>query len=389
MRERILWIIVGVASFFAGAAVMFFIMPQAQKTWARWFRPVPIQADIPKPPAVNAPELSFVEPVQPVASEYQEIIDALRGDFIDSQALLAEKLSAQTLPPILSREGSKVRIFTQPAPSANSFWKPKAELLPNSIVYWRLPNFSDKPLAALLNSWNEWKQKGIHALIIDLRFFQSPNDFAGAADVASLFAVPNTPLFTVEGLKFPQQVFKSERQPLEIAARTPVIVLVNPSTRGAAEALADFLRRQTRAILVGQSTAGEAGFYTEKKMASGRYLRVATGEVVSVQRDKFLGTPLMPDIISSMTLAEEAKVCKVAYEQGVSAVIYETKNPPRPNEAALVQGRNVEMENAIAAQLNSTNALATASPQDLTLKTALDVASGVFIYYQKPSLPGN
>jgi|GEM_PF-2950250 len=384
MRERILWGLLVLVAFIAGGAIT-----------AGWmfYQRTPQVADVEKahvatPPAIKAPPILSVEPLQPVKEEYQEVIEALHGDFVDAQQLLAEPLTPQSLPGVLSKLGSKVRIFSEPFLKPDEYWKPGAELLPHGIVYWRLPNFNDKQTAAFLSSWSDWRTKGdVTALVVDLRFFQSPNDFDGAADCASLFTAPNTPLFTVQGLKYPQKVFTSQRQPLDIPDKMPILVLTNPGTRGAGEVLAYMLQRHAKALIVGQSTAGEAGVYTEKKMHSGRYLRVAVAMVQDASGENLLGKPLVPDILTTMSAADEMDAYKTSYEHGAGAVIVEVRAIPHTNEASLVKGISVELENQIAAQGQSVHAVESPVEQDMTLKTAIDIARGVFAYYEKPSLP--
>lgn len=337
------------------------------------------------PPAIVAPPILSIEPLQPLKEEYQELNEALRGDFVDAQQLLAEPVTPANLPTILTRVGSKVRIFSQPFPTPDAYWKPSADLLAHGIVYWRVPNFNDKQIAALLSSWPDWKAKGVTAFIIDLRFFQSPNDFDNAADCASLFVAPGTPLFTVQGLKFPQKVYTSQRQPLDIPAKTPILVLTNPGTRGAGEVLADMLRRHAKALLIGQTTAGEDGYYEEKKLKSKRFLRVAVAQVQDASGEDLLGKPLVPDVLIAASAADEIDAYKTSYERGVETVIGEIQALRHTNEASLVQGVSVEMENQISGQGQATEAAPL--QQDMALKTAIDIARGIFAFYDKPTLP--
>jgi hypothetical protein len=108
-------------------------------------------------------------------------------------------------------------------------------------------------------------------LVLDLRF-AGGTEYAGAAAVANLFSSEAGPLLDW-GADRAESTAKTN------AWTRPVAVLVNPQTRGAAEALAAVLRTRKTALLLGGRTSGTAAVFRSLPLADGRRLRLAAAAV--------------------------------------------------------------------------------------------------------------
>lgn len=303
--------------------------PESAAVAASSARPtVPPDMPVPTAPVPVTPQ----EPdPQPAASDFPHILDTLRTGTLEAPGLLSSALTAENLPAALARAGKRVRFSRQPTQVPGS-GKTVLELLPGSIAYWRPKSLSAAESSRLLKEWTVWRASRPTGLIVDLRFTSDPNDFSGAAVVGSLFATPGKTLFSLQSLHQPQQIFRSERQPMELPRWMPVLVLTHEHTRGAGEALAALLSAQASALRVGRPTAGEAGLYRESRLPSGLYLRVATARAVLEDGTELLGSPLEPDILVETDPALEKQAWEAAARQSAASVLAEPPPLPRVQE---------------------------------------------------------
>ena len=280
---------------------------------------------IPPAPVPAVPEESDPTP-SPVDSA--EIIDALRTSSLESPTLLGTSLTSANLPDFLQRSGAKVRFSLRPTQGTVPGSKSLLELLPSGVAYWRPRSFDPTEISRFVKEWTLWKSGKPTGLVLDLRHFSDPNQFSGAALLTSLFTSPGRPLFTLQGFNQPQQVFKSERQPVDLPSWMPLIVLTNRHTRGAAEATAHALRLHSRALVIGQPTAGEGGLYRETRLKSGLYMRLATARATGADGTEWMGTPLEPDVWVDADPVWEWRSFTAAWSRGAASVVAEP--PPLP-----------------------------------------------------------
>jgi len=316
------------------------------------------------------------EPV-PTPADTPEIMDALRTGSLESPALLGEPLTAATLPVFLQRAGAKVRFSATATQGPPATPKPLLELLPGGVAYWRPRSFDPAETTRLAKEWSIWRSGKPIGLIIDLRHFTDPNNFAGAAPAVSLFTSPGRTLFTLQGLNQAQQVFKSERQPIDLPSWMPLVVLTNRHTRGAAEAATHALRVQARALILGQPTAGEAGLYRETRLKSGLYLRLATARATSADGTELLGKALEPDVWVEIDPIQEKAAFAAAASSGAATTLAEPAPLPR-----LHQDLSPLIVNADAAQHPAPVPLA-----DPILKAGVDAVTAIHARLAKPALP--
>jgi len=182
----------------------------------------------------------------------------------------------------------------------------------------------------------------IKGLVLDLRF-ASGQDYAAAVGVADQF-FPGEQKLIDWGEDWKSSASKPE------AIVTPVALLVNRQTSGAAEALAGMLRLSDIGLLIGTNTAGQASKFKEFTLKDGRRVRVAIAPV-KVAKDKELpASGLKPDILVDVSPEDESVWFQDAYKLlpkagrltgGTNSLNLQVTNRPsrRLNEAELVRLR--------------------------------------------------
>jgi len=331
-------------------------------------------------PYAGAPKAAVAEPeLLPQVAEVGEIIDLLRGRFIDAPALMNMELNESTLPGVWQKYPGKIKLSEAPVLAADPRQKSIVQILPDDIGYWRPADFSKKETDLFLKEWPIWKSGSLRGLILDLRQFRDANNLAGAAVLAGLFVSPQSKLFAVEGLSVPQTVFQAQHQPLGLPLFFPMVVLTNAHTRGAAEALALVLQTRSGALLLGCKTAGEGGLFTESRLKSGRYLRMATARIIGADGETLLGRAMVPDVPVDVSAQADRDGFNAAYQTGVQKLSVLRSQYHR----VLKEKEDLDLP------LDNTDPLLDPkSPHDLALNVAHDVILGICAGQKKPPETG-
>jgi carboxyl-terminal processing protease len=215
--------------------------------------------------------------------------------------------------------------------------------------------------------------------VIDLRASPETNDFAVAADFAKRFTLKGKLLFTLrKSAQKPERSFTAEGDPV---FQGLMIVLADGDTAGPAEAIAGVLRLYNKALVVGAPTAGRAVEYSDLPLNGGRILRVAVAEAVLPEGRPLFPGGIKPDIPVEMAPEEKRLVFHDSLQKGMSQFVFESERP-HLNEAALLAGRNPEIEALESAQRRGRNA-DRSGPRDPVVQRAIDVVTSVAIYQQK------
>jgi hypothetical protein len=264
-----------------------------------------------------------------------------------------------------------------------------AEVLPDRVGYVRIGALKEEMLGALDAVLGDWLRLGVARAVVDLRLSGMGGTLDLAAKVAGRFVPPRQSLFAVRSGSLPSAVPVVRENAWaspwstdeKVAPVKLLIVLVGGKTAGPVEAVAAVLRAQARAVLVGHPTRGLAADFVEIPLEGHGRLRVPTAEPVwmpfpadSGPVRTLLGHPLLPDVRvaesvdgADAVLQEEVRVGKVA------SFVAEGERL-RASEAALVAGRNPELEETLRAVRASKTAASTGAqrPRDSGLRVALD-----------------
>jgi hypothetical protein len=357
--------------------------PKSSPTPATSPRPTasPAPTVTPAPTPVPSPTPSAEDIINSMAApDLQQAIQLLKSNYINPDALNDTELNRALLSGILLRLGTGVQILPDRAAEASDASSPFfAEVLDGHAGYLRLGALNAANLKAMDSDLQTFISKKVDALVIDLRASPETNDFAVAADFAKRFTLKGKLLFTLrKSAVKPERSFTAEGDPV---FQGLMIVLADGDTAGPAEAIAGVLRLYNKALVVGAPTAGRAVEYSDLPLNGGRVLRVAVAEAVLPEGRPLFPGGIKPDIPVEMAPEEKRLVFHDSLQKGMSQFVFESERP-HLNEAALLAGRNPEIEALEAAQRRGRNA-ERSGPRDPVVQRAIDVVTSVAIYQQK------
>jgi len=314
------------------------------------------------------------------SADLQQALELLKSNFINPETLNETELDRALLTGLLARLGRGAMILPERAPESSAASNPFfGEVLDAHIGYLRLGALSAPNLQAMDASLETFKARKVDALIIDLRASSATNDFAVAAEFAKRFVAKGKLLFTLRKPAVKQErTFTADRDP---AFQGLMIVLADGETSGPAEAIAGVLRLYNKALIIGGPTAGEAVEYADLPLSGGRILRVAVAEASLPEDRPLFPGGLKPDLPVEMPAPDKRLVFQQSLEKGMGQFIFENEQP-HLNEAALLSGKNPEIEAAETAQRRS-RAGDKPATRDPVLQRALDVVTSLAIYQER------
>lgn len=339
--------------------------------------PSPIASATPQPSSTPSTK-SLVDSMD--SADLKEAIQLLKNNYIKPQALNEAELSRATFEGILTRLGRGVVLLSdsgaEPAEPASPFF---GEILEGHIAYLRLGALTRPNLEALDTNLKNFGAKKVDAVVIDLRASPATNDFATASEFAKRFCPKGKPIFSLRKTTAKQErTFTSERDP---SYQGLTIILVDGDTAGAAEAIAGAIQFYGKALVIGQPTAGRAVEYTDLKLPSGKVMRVAVAEAVLPEERPLFPGGLRPDVPVEMPAADKREVFLQSREKGMTPFVVENERA-HLNEAALISGKNPELEAMEAAQRRGRGPEKT-TVRDPVLQRALDLVTSITIFQKR------
>ena len=314
------------------------------------------------------------------SADLQQAIQLLKSNYINADALNETELNRAMLAGVLLRLGAGAQLLPgKPAEAPELASAAYGDILEDHIAYLRFGALTPENLQALDAKMQTFGGKKIDAAVIDLRASPGTNDFALAAEFAKRFCAKGKPLFTLRKAAGRQErPFVSDRDP---AYQGLMIVLADRDTSGPAEAIAGALRIHNKALVIGQPTAGRAVEYSDLPLNHGRLLRVAIAEAVLPEGRALFPGGLKPDLPVEMSQADKRLVFQQSLEKGMAPFVFESERP-HLNEAALIAGRNPEIEATEAAQRRGRNAERIPT-RDPVVQRAVDVVTSLTVYQQR------
>jgi hypothetical protein len=314
------------------------------------------------------------------SADLNQAIQALKSNYINPEALSETELDRATLSGLLARLGRGVMLLPQQALSGSDTTTPFfAEILAGHVAYLRVGSLTPQNLQALDANLQSLPAKKVDALVLDLRATATTNEFALGSELAKRFCPKGKALFALRkpGQK-QERAFTSDRDP---AYQGLVIVLADGDTSGPAEAVAAVVRQYTKALVIGQQTAGRAVEFSDVNLNGGRMLRIAVAEAVLPDGRSLFAEGVKPDLPVELSAVEKRQMFQESLAKGVSQFVFEAERP-HMNEAALLAGRNPELEALEAAQRRGRGPEAP-KLRDLVLQRAVDVVTSLAIYQQR------
>jgi carboxyl-terminal processing protease len=129
-----------------------------------------------------------------------------------------------------------------------------ADRVAEDVAYVRLPAMEPMDVTELREKLLQFDKQGLHKLVLDLRDC-TRGQVPDAISAAQLF-LSSGKITSLEGQTVPRKEFSAE--PDKVVWRTPVDVLISPSTSGAAEVLAAAIKGNKRGEVLGERTFGTA-----------------------------------------------------------------------------------------------------------------------------------
>ena len=246
-----------------------------------------------------------------------------------------------------------------------------SELLPGKLAYIRMGRLQAELVPRMESELRDFAQLGARHLILDLRATPSGGTLADAAGLAGCFIGEGSPIFAMRTSEGTGAPLLGTRAP---TARLRVLLLTGPRTAGPVEAFAAALRVRAGASVLGSPTRGEAADFEVVPLQNGRALRLPTRLAVVPEIPGLFPKGLQPDVPCHVSReAGDAALQQAAGDGRVAPLLVETERP-RLNEAALVAGRNPEMELWIQNQLQKKQGVAPAPApvRDEALRLAVD-----------------
>jgi Peptidase family S41 len=312
-------------------------------------------------------------------SGLQEVIDQLRSNYVDPSALTNQEINQAAVEGLLSRLGPGATIQTKTqAEQPTRIFPFKSDLIERQFGYVRLGTFTQQNLAQLDDVLHDLVAKGATGLILDLRTMPPGSDFQLAADILSRFVPKGKVLFKlVQQKEGRERLYTSTADPIFTGA---IAVLVSPENAGTAEAIAGSLRSEVHALIFGQKTSGRAVEYERFLVGEGLVLTVAVGKLVIPGTATIFPDGLTPDISVAFQKQQQAAVLGLEDENGIRDYIFDEERP-HTNEAALVAGKNPDLDTYEANSMNRNNK--PRAPKDAVLQRAIDFLTTISIFRVK------
>jgi len=313
-------------------------------------------------------------------ADLKEAIQLLKNNYINPEAFDETGLSRATFEGILARLGRGVVLLpNSPAESAEPAVPFFGEILEGHVGYLRLGALSRPNLEALDANLITLGAKKVDAVVIDLRASPATNDFATASEFAKRFCPKGKPLFSLrKTIAKEERTFTSDRDP---SYQGLTIILVDGDTAGAAEAVAGSIHFHDKALVIGQSTAGRGVEYSDLKLPSGKVLRVAVAEAFLPEDRPLFPGGLSPDVPVEMPPADKREIFQQSLAKGMTPFVVENERP-HLNEAALISGKNPELEAMEAAQRRGRGP-EKATIRDPVLQRALDLVTSIAVFQNR------
>jgi hypothetical protein len=307
--------------------------------------------------------------------ELQQILSEIKSRYVDQQALSNQELSEATLEGLLSRLGPGVSLeapgaVTVPAPDRPF----RSEILLSRFGYVRLGGINTQVVSKLDAALKDFRTHNLSGVVLDLRTVPPGDNYAEAADIVARFVPNNTEAFRLVQAKTQEEhAFTTNGEPLYTG---PLAVLINHEVAGAGEAVAVALKRYARALLIGERTGGRAVLYDRTPVAQNLVLKIAVAEIKVPGMRSIFPNGVAPDLDVKLPAAQQDTI--LAASDNASSLPFITEDErPRTNEAALVAGKNPDLDAYEEQQANKGNP---AKPKDTPLQRALDFLTTIAFY---------
>jgi hypothetical protein len=239
--------------------------------------------------------------------DYNEVYNLIR---MHAAGLTKTELDQAAVRGLISALGQKVSLVSSNGTPATAAQEgaliARTNLFGNKIAYLRVARVGEDLARVLRETYRAVAGTNqLNGLVLDLRYTDGA-DYAAAVAAADLFVKREQPL-----LDWGTGMVKSTEKSEVLA--TPIAVLVNEHTVGAAEALAAMLRITDAALILGSRTGGAAFISQDFPLESGGRLRIATAPIELGDGTRLSTDGVRPDLPVAVSAANEKAYFASAY----------------------------------------------------------------------------
>jgi carboxyl-terminal processing protease len=208
-------------------------------------------------------------------------------------------------------------------------------LYENASILYLKPEILDHEHVQQVETKLKGMQKaGNKKILLDLRDVAA-GDMTEATRLAN-FLLKDGTIATLEGQKFPKQVFTADPSKT-INATAPVVVLVNRGTAGPAELVAAALEDNKRADVVGEKTFGEGAQQKTFELPDGAALILSVAKYETPAGKKLQDDGVTPDVLVASSADEGADA-----DQGEAPTVLGAASAAAPTAAKPAVGVQVD-----------------------------------------------
>ncbi len=170
----------------------------------------------------------------------------------------------------------------------------KSKIIEDGIGYIKINQFQEQTASDLSNALEDFKQKNIYSLILDLR--NNPGGLLNSAvDVTSQF-IPEGRLVVFIKDKKGQKIEYRSKEPKPLID-IPMVVIVNQGSASASEIVAGALKDWNRALVIGTTTFGKGSVQSVIPLSDGSALRLTTALYYTPNGTSIQAAGIKPDIL--------------------------------------------------------------------------------------------
>ena len=300
----------------------------------------------------------------------QSAFQVLRKDYIRREDLSLDQLNRASLEGLLSRLDFGAEIIRDNADAKPSDKPPPAELLTPQIAYLRPVAYTETETPQIEQRLRDYASKGAKHLILDLRSPALPGEFEVAATMLEFFLPRGTLLFKLKQFNAGDaQLMLSTREPLWPGT---VLALVDGESNNLGETIAAVLQLQKRALLIGAPTRGATVRYESMPLDPGWRLRYAHAEMLLPDDSSVFRKGVTPDFKIDLNARLKQDIFNRSRHSSIQPFVFEQARA-RYNEAALVAGKNPELDDYIKRSSGQELSYDKASLHDTVVQRALDL----------------
>ncbi|MBX7158119.1 MAG: hypothetical protein K1X66_07015 [Verrucomicrobiae bacterium] len=308
----------------------------------------------------------------------EELLTLLRSNYVDAQALDATVLNEALIVGLKKKIERGFEVSSESLSESLSFFQNFQErnVVFNQRSFLLLQFLSDKKNERNAKDYrnrlmSRLKSQPPAGIVIDVRGWKDLFHYNELAQFLSFWVSKNSSLFGLAASDETEKFYQSQDEPINVVI--PIVVIVNEDTRGVGEVMAESLRRNKRAVIVGTQSAGMAVQISEWMGARDSFYRIPTQRAVFANKEVPFSGKVEADVKVAIDLDEERFILQQeAASDDLTAFIFDEEKEVKNNEAALVEKKDVAQEKSKPAQSSEEKRQAS----DIALRTGLDILLG-------------